>query len=1276
MKLKNKRIPIAIKVFLLALAYFLSGYFSLELAISSSGITPILPAAGVAFIGIYFWGYRVWPGVALGSFGIDLAVWIETLKTGSFHPSLVSMGIAIGASVQALFVVWSFKKFCNPSQFFNNVQNVLWFAVLPTGIGAFISPVLGTLTIYLSGFGDWNSFNAYVASGWLAESTGILIVVSLVWLLVINKSPFVFNKDIRGFEFYSFIFFLFVTGQIVFGQIIGGPNYPLVYALFPFLVWAVFRFDARTTLITSFLICCFAIWGTINQNGPFVGRSNFETLILLQAYCWFVMVTALILIGAVTERIVSENRLRESNRLLDSIRDIQNKYMTEIESKVLFNDLLNKFINLTDSAFGFIGEIVYTDQGAPSLKAYSITNIAWNEATRKIYDDSFEMGFQFDNMDTLFGEAILSEKTVISNSPKQDQRSGGLPPGHPDLNSFLGIPIHVEKQLIGMVGVANRTEGYQEEIVKFLEPLIATSGQLMLKFRKENERLEIESQLRLEREKLKSIADKLPALVAYVDSEMRYRFNNRAYFDWMGLTPQELKGKKVEEVLGKKGFLSIKPYIESVLNGEPQFYEANLPHPKGKGLRFISATYIPHKNSKGVTEGYTALIHDLTDRKKAEEEIAERERQLKSILDNTPAIIFMKDLQGRYLLVNKKNEEVIGLKNEEIVGKTTHELFPKEIADKFIENDQRVINELRAIEVEELVPLNGDLRTMFSVQFPLRNEDGILYGICGISTDITERKIAEKKLQEYKDQLENIIQDRTKELTKANEKLNEITRELQISEERTKFALDATADGFWDWNLETNKVFFSDTWMESLGYEPGELESSLDSWKKLVHPADMPKVMEALTPHLEGKTPFYQCENRLLTKSGDWRWNLDRGRVVKRNANGVPLRMVGSDTDISEQKLAEEALGGSQMELAQAQEIAHIGSWSLDIEKNHLLWSDEVYKMFGLKPQEFAASYEAFLERVHPDDREFVDKANKESIYEKKEYNIEYRIALPDESVKVVHEQSKTFYDDDGKPSKVFGTVHDITDRKKAEEILKKTQDQILHMEKLSALGKLTGSIAHEFNNPIYGTKIILEQLREEADLTDRQMQGLHLAIKECYRMSDLISKLRDFYQPTSKIPERVDIHNLLFDVLLLMKNKLREKKISVENELDEDLPEVVAVGDQIKQVLLNVIQNAEDSYPEASIQNKLKIKTEANGANITICIQDNGVGISKENIKNIFDPFFTTKPAVKGTGLGLSISHGIIKDHGGNIEAKSKLGHGSTFIIKLPIEANINEKS
>jgi len=1134
-----------VKVFLLALAYFLSGYFSLKVLMVSGSLAPIIPTAGISFLGIYFFGYRAWPGIMFGSIGLDFVLWFEASDFDYVNQPIISLGVAAGATLQALLVTWSFKRICNPSKFLHEAKSGILFVVLPSGLCALVSPVIGTLVIYLNGAEDWSNFLMYLIAGWLSESVGILMLIPFLWIYFYSLSSIKWNDNI--FEFFVFCFSLFTVNQIVFGKIIGNPHYPLVYLLFPFLVWAILRFNTLITLVTSFFICCFAIWGTLNGSGPFVGRSNLEALILLQTYCWFVMATALMLIGAVEERVSSENKLKESNKLLGSIREIQNEYMTEIQPKILFKDLLEKFIDFTDSAFGFIGEILRDDKGAPYLKTYSIIDIAWDESTRKIYDENFEIGFEFRNMETLFGEVILSEKPVISNFPDLDLRSHGLPPGHPELKSFLGIPIHVDKQLVGMVGVANRFKDYEDEVIKFLDPLISTSGQLILKFRKETERFEIQNQLDFEQKRLKLITDKVPFLISFVDRDYRYQFVNETYEKWFGVKKEEVIGKTGEELLGSDVFKEIKSFVEGALEGVPQFYETFLTFKSGD-QRYVAASYIPYLNSSNEVEGFFVFVQDLTDRKKAEEEIAERERQLKSILDNTPTILYMKDMQGRYLLINKKCEEVIGIKNEKIVGKTTSEVFPKEIADKLLEHDQIVMDKLMPNEVEEQIPHNGSFKTVFSVQFPLRYDDGTPYGICGISTDITERKLAEKKLQDYKDQLESIVQERTKELTKANQKLNEITAELQINEERTKFALDATTNGFWDWNLETDEVFFSDTWMESLGYKPGDLDPSLDSWKKLVHPLDMPKVMAALTPHLEGKTPFYQCENRLLSKSGDWRWNLDRGKVVKRNAKGDPIRMVGSDTDITE-------------------------------------W-------------------------------------------------------------------------------------------KKSEEELKKSQDRILHMEKLSALGKLTGSIAHEFNNPIYGTKIILEQLRDEAHLSDQQQNGLKLAIKECYRMADLIAKLRDFYQPTSKKRERVDTHDLLFDVLLLMKNKLKEKKITVVNEFAETLPEVIVVGDQIKQVLLNVIQNAEDSFLDSSIKNEIRIKTEVSGSNLCVHVQDNGIGISKEYIKNIFDPFFTTKAAVKGTGLGLSISHGIIKDHGGSIEVKSKFGKGSTFSIKLPIKDAENEKS
>ena len=230
---------------------------------------------------------------------------------------------------------------------------------------------------------------------------------------------------------------------------------------------------------------------------------------------------------------------------------------------------------------------------------------------------------------------------------------------------------------------------------------------------------------------------------------------------------------------------------------------------------------------------------------------------------------------------------------------------------------------------------------------------------------------------------------------------------------------------------------------------------------------------------------------------------------------------------------------------------------------------------------------------------------------------------------------------------------------------LEKIHSDLLHTEKLAALGKLTSSIAHEFNNPLYGVRNILEQALDECDLDQEFKVLLGLAVKECNRMADMIRRLREFYKPSSADTEvQLNIHQVIDNMELLVKKQLKTRNITVEKQYAPDLPRVNAVENQMNQVILNLLHNANEALDH---HGKIIVRTEALGPKISISIQDTGEGIPEENLSQIFEPFFTTK-AVKGTGLGLSVCHGIIKSHGGDIEVKSRIGEGSTFIITLPI--------
>ena len=243
--------------------------------------------------------------------------------------------------------------------------------------------------------------------------------------------------------------------------------------------------------------------------------------------------------------------------------------------------------------------------------------------------------------------------------------------------------------------------------------------------------------------------------------------------------------------------------------------------------------------------------------------------------------------------------------------------------------------------------------------------------------------------------------------------------------------------------------------------------------------------------------------------------------------------------------------------------------------------------------------------------------------------------------------------------------INDITERIQAEKRVKETQEQLIHAEKLSTLGKFAGSVAHEFNNPLFGLISLVEQLGDEISNTNRKKFS-KLAQKECWRMADMIKNLQSFYKPSNENFSLLSIDKLIEEILLIAKKALREKKIKIYKDYITDKLVFNGIEDQIKQVILNVLQNAIYSIPKNQ-NGKITLKLSNTGKNLVLEVIDTGKGIEKENMKLIFDPFFTTK-GNKGTGLGLSVSYGIIKKHGGDITIDSKLGIGSNVTLTLPI--------
>ena len=256
-------------------------------------------------------------------------------------------------------------------------------------------------------------------------------------------------------------------------------------------------------------------------------------------------------------------------------------------------------------------------------------------------------------------------------------------------------------------------------------------------------------------------------------------------------------------------------------------------------------------------------------------------------------------------------------------------------------------------------------------------------------------------------------------------------------------------------------------------------------------------------------------------------------------------------------------------------------------------------------------------------------------------------------------------YDENHNEIATVGIFMDLKERLEMERRLKTTQEQLLQSEKLAAMGRLTSQVAHELNNPLYGIMNTLELMKTEISPDNKRRKLLEMAISETVRLSELLRKMLTFSKPDQKEKQPVDINTILDEILLLHEKQFRENDIMISMALSNGLAPVYASKNQLRQVFLNMFNNAGDAMPSGGT---LTVKTTAEGGEVVIEISDTGIGVKEENLNKIFDAFFTTKSSVKGVGLGLSVCYGFIIEHGGDIKVKSKEGNGTNFIITLPV--------
>ena len=620
-------------------------------------------------------------------------------------------------------------------------------------------------------------------------------------------------------------------------------------------------------------------------------------------------------------------------------------------------------------------------------------------------------------------------------------------------------------------------------------------------------------------------------------------------------------------------------------------------------------------------------------RKRANEALTASEHELHQIINTIPALAWSAHPDGSAEFFNQHYLSYAGLSLEQLRGGGwTSAVHPDDLP-ALAASWQSIMAAGEPGETEaRLRRFDGAYRWFLFRANPMRDASGSIIKWFGINTDIEDRKRAEEA--------------------------------VRASELRMRQVIDTIPTLAWCNLPEGSNEFLNKGWHEYTGLSPEE--SHVWGWQAAFHPEDLPPLMKIWREMLVSGEPG-EIEARLRRYDGAYLWFLIRAEPF-RDETGKIVRWYGTSTDIDDRKRAEEKLRRSEAFLAEGQHLARMGNFSWRVATNEMLWSEQLYRIFEFN-QGVPVTLDRMASRVHPEDLGLMDDMIAKAQRAVSNFEYEQRLLMPDHSVKYLHLIAHGNRDNQGQ-QEYIGAVQDVTQRRLAEEALAKARAELARVARVTSLGMLTASIAHEVNQPLSGivtnASTCLRMLSSDPPNIEGARETARRTIRDGNRASDVVTRLRTLFSKRDDTAELVDLNETAREVIALSLSELQSNRVILQPQFASGLPPVTGDRVQLQQVILNLLRNASEAMNTVEDRpRELQITTRLYEDGAGLSVTDVGIGFAPEAMDRLFEAFYTTKN--NGMGIGLSVCRSIIEKHHGRLWASFNDGPGATFSFSIP---------